>query len=126
MNARALLPAFGLVVAACASTADAPPRVATTHTTSAVTSSGVDPRRILARAAHYQSELVDHCGPLQTDNRYSTTLRLVIAPNGAVDLADARGTHTRVDACIAEIARRWMFDPAAGPTVTDIPIVLER
>ena len=129
MNARALVPVLGvgLLVGACASKTEAPPARSTTHTSSAaVKSSGVDPRRILARAAHHQAELVEHCGELQTDDRYSTTLHLEIRADGVVELADARGSHTRLDACIAEVARGWTFDASNVRTVTDVPIVIER
>lgn len=122
-------------LAGCAASRAAPPPagapqwvpVQTTEITSAVTSSGLDPRLVRSRVEKRMPELTARCGELETaTDRYATTLHLEIAPSGGVDLADARGTITRLDACIAEVARAWTFDPTNVRTIADVPIVLER
>lgn len=111
-----------------AAPAEAPAAVQTTELTSAsVTSSGLDPRLVRSRVESRMPELAARCGELETaSDRYTTTLHLEIAPSGGVDLADARGSITGLDACIAEVARSWTFDPTNVRTITDVPIVLER
>ena len=123
---------FGIIVG-CGSTGmnepgPIPPSVQTTETTSAVTttSSGLDPRRIQSSVERHVPELNGMCGELQSSDRYATTLHLEIAPSGGVDLADAHGNVTRLDKCIAEVARGWSFDPTNVRTIADVPVVLEK
>ena len=103
-----------------------PPSDQTTETTSARTSSGLDPRRIQNRVDGHVPELSAMCGELQSSDRYATTLHLEIAPSGGVDVADARGSVTRLDKCIAEVARSWSFDPTNVRSIADVPVVLEK
>lgn len=121
---------FGVLVG-CGSTGmnepgPIPPMVQTTQTTGAVTSSGLDPRLVQSRVERHLPELAGMCGELQTSDRYATTLHLEIAPSGGVDVADARGSVTRLDKCIAEVARSWSFDPTNVRTFADVPVVLEK
>ena len=101
----------------------------TTEITSAAmpARAGLDAPRIRRHVESGLAELVDRCGALQTkDDRYATKLHLTIDPNGTVRAADAHGTNSRIDACIAEVARGWKFDSAEARTETNVPLVLER
>lgn len=113
-----------------ARTAETARTTQTTEITSATVAPApktLDARHIRERIEGRLAQLVERCGELQWEtDRYATTLHLEIAPNGTVEMADARGNHTRLDACVAEIARTWTFDRAAVRTVTTVPVVIER
>lgn len=103
--------------------------VQATETTSAAVprGKGLDTPQVHARVESKMTELVERCGELQSDtDRYETMLHLEIDPSGRVDLADARGNHTRLDACVSEVARTWTFDPASVRTIATVPLVIVR
>lgn len=118
---------------ACGRGEDAPPRSPEGNVR---TTSGppleVDPapgtlaaRQVQSAVAERMPSVRQRCGSIDREiARYEATLHLEIGASGAVEVADARGNHPLVDACVSEVARSWQFAAAGGRTIAEVPIVL--
>lgn len=103
-----------------------------TEITRAVTDSasvpkGLEAARIRDRVQGEKQEIIERCGGIEREiRRYETTLHLEVGASGRTEIADARGNHPLMDACVADVARGWTFPPSDGRTVAEVPLTITR